>query len=678
MFEWLGFEWLGNFFTSVGNLIGSAATTVASAIKIVVLSLFIDNSNNSPKSPAVKTTTEQVKNVEKKKQKKETAKRKEEEEKLAAQEQERQRLEEEKKEQKKQEEQKKQKDVQEAERLEQEQLANLSESTNAFNTIVEKIKKSEISNLLKENNLPQTYWNKLPENRKAQFEKDFVNAYKAQELIYSNKLPVLIQNFYEYIQTHGSDAEKAFFKAFENANPEKWIFRLFEARNLMYLWYNGSLMIVTKNGTELNPTYDSKEIDEFKATHNLLTNYITDNEQLISPFVSVFGPTFFINDGDRKNHANFTAQFNEQDDCITTGYHVGLVGPSFERNNTLEYRHMIITQKQNTNANGYGNGRNDASSAAQFNKIFEAFYDLQSPFMTFDEARADLNQNQEQDDLIVLNPWQKDTDQQIIFSRAIYKKRMEAVIVPFLDRVNKQAKTLNKAAVIYAIGLGLGNWTSLENSQTNGWMHAIPETSKIKSFITAHFNIPTKTHINTLTLLGTCIQIQIYKEWFNKNEENSISDLIFGYMGWNDDFKKLLLTKEIFDTNTSMKEEKISFIKSDKEITQFKIDCGKWGRTNIICSTLNPSSNKFFTAEKEADRIRFIQYPWDGNAFPGNELWGASKHFGMNPTPDGKSRWSSLLGASGDPAAMSSALSAPLQNPILNHIFKQKYSITDK
>ncbi|QQR53517.1 DUF4804 domain-containing protein [bacterium] len=662
------FEGFINFLTSVGNLIGSAATTVARTIRVVALSIFFSqNSDNQKKPPVVKTEIEEVVNVDQQKQQQEEQQKQERlkkaqlEEKRLKQEQQ---LKEEKEAQEQQRlaeerrlaEEQKQKDEQEAERLEQERLAKLPQSTKEFNAIIQTIQKSGINDLLQGNNHPQRYLKKLPENRSAQFEKDFVAAYKAQELVYDNRLNDLIADFLGYIKRYGSDEEKNFFKTFTNKASKEWIFRLFEARNLTYLWNLGALYIRAKDPQYERTDNDPAVIARFKKDYNPLKDYITDEEQLLSPFVSVFGPTFFINDGARSNKAEFKANFDENDNCITKGYHAGLVGPSFERANNLEYRHMIITKEQNTTENGYGNKRNEGSKEAALNKIFEDFYELKTPFKTFDQACDDLNENPKQEDLIVLNPWQENRDEQIIFSRSLYEKRIKAVIVPFLDKVEKTAQSLKKQAILYTVGLGLGTWTKLPGDSTSCQLQNIPQESKIKSFINTYFDIKdTETTVNTLTLLGTCIQIEIYKKWFEQNKEKKmISDLVFGYMGWDSTFEEFQLNRKIFDNSEEL-------LKKETVDKGFKINCGLWGSTNIICSTLNPSSNRFSTPEDQQNKIQVCAYAWDGNSFPGNEYW----------------KGQGFLTWSGDPAAMASSLSPVLQNPMTNDTFQQKAKTGD-
>lgn len=89
--------------------------------------------------------------------------------------------------------------------------------------------------------------------------------------------------------------------------------------------------------------------------------------------------------------------------------------------------------------------------------------------------------------------------------------------MPFLDKVENCAKS-KKQAILYTVGLGLGTWTKLQDS-TSCQLQNIPQESKIKSFINTYFDIKdTETTVNTLTLLGTCIQIEIYKNGLNRTK----------------------------------------------------------------------------------------------------------------------------------------------------------------
>lgn len=69
----------------------------------------------------------------------------------------------------------------------------------------------------------------------------------------------------------------------------------------------------------------------------------------------------------------------------------------------------------------------------------------------------------------------------------------------------------------------------------------------------------------------------------------------------------------------------------------------------IHIENINPQTK---LKDNDEGKLLVVSYPWDGNAFPGNEFWGGS------------------LSGSGDPAAASSTQVAELHNAHINEKLK--------
>jgi hypothetical protein len=110
---------------------------------------------------------------------------------------------------------------------------------------------------------------------------------------------------------------------------------------------------------------------------------------------------------------------------------------------------MIITPIQNTGANGYGLHPTKRNFLLT---LWEEFYGL--TFASFDEAKADTS-----------GRYLKLPDNNY-FDTAVYKKRMAAIIEPFLFDANERAKTHSKKAYVHVVGLGLGAWQKLNAQGT--------------------------------------------------------------------------------------------------------------------------------------------------------------------------------------------------------------------
>ena len=92
-------------------------------------------------------------------------------------------------------------------------------------------------------------------------------------------------------------------------------------------------------------------------------------------------PSYLINDGARSNRAQpgSPGSYEEQ------GVIVDMVGCRFEVPGKMEWRHMIVTQQQNTPANGYGSRFHTAFKNDEKLELFSALY--RTAFPTYEEAR---------------------------------------------------------------------------------------------------------------------------------------------------------------------------------------------------------------------------------------------------------------------------------------------------
>lgn len=527
---------------------------------------------------------------------------------------------------------------------------------------------------LHKNNHPDTYFNQSEEEKKETKKTQFLKHCQSVEVVYSVKVNQLILDYIDFKKSYGTKEEKNYFKTLSNDSNgiREYIFRLITKRNQMYMFDADTKRWHIKDRAG---KYSPLKVNDFNTFSQPFNEYISQEEQLISAFLSIGSDTFFINDGRRENKAQM-----ELDQCIESGYQAGTVGASFERAEALEYKHMLITSSQNTTAKGYGQKSRSILSYVfaklyhvfgktplyetnrRLNSIFEKFYELDRPFYSFDEAKALVNATTEKD-LVLLNPWETDEKKWIIFSRDIYKKRMKHVIVPFLENANVLDGLNNgKKAVIYAVGLGLGNWTRLPEDVTSKKYAAIPKDSKVGKLIDTYFDYESQSKpINTLTALCTYLQIQIYKKWVEKTKPLNISHIIFGWFGEHSN-KGIPLKPAIFSEFStselfarSVIEEKILSDRDaeDKFVSEqvpntFKVN--QWAGIDILWTKLGHSSNKLFTTEQEKKMIRRTQYAGDGAAFPGNESWFEKGMFNN----------------SGEPAAIVSGLNGVIQNSMIN------------
>lgn len=82
-----------------------------------------------------------------------------------------------------------------------------------------------------------------------------------------------------------------------------------------------------------------------------MKEYMSYDELVLSALFAIASPTYFINNGDRKNCGRiaFDVSTFEQE-----GIFVGLVGTRFERTSKMESVHMLVSQKESVPEKGYG------------------------------------------------------------------------------------------------------------------------------------------------------------------------------------------------------------------------------------------------------------------------------------------------------------------------------------
>jgi len=244
----------------------------------------------------------------------------------------------------------------------------------------------------------------------------------------------LIDEFLAYKKSHGTAIEKALYKTM---TTESFIERLVKKRPLMFM--NPLDDYLLRDGKTRGIAYQAFELigtSQEKAPF-ILSDYLSYDEMAIAALLGVSVPTFFINDGDRSNKG----KIGDQGTFAQEGIYIGLVGGRFEKAGLMEWRHMVITQSQNTLDHGYGLHNNNVPDSLG---MWENFYNITFP--TFEEAQKDTSGRY----LKIVSDRYLDT--------VVYQRRMRAVVEPFLCDANERAKRAGKKAYVHAVGLGTGVW----------------------------------------------------------------------------------------------------------------------------------------------------------------------------------------------------------------------------
>ncbi len=299
--------------------------------------------------------------------------------------------------------------------------------------------------------------------------------------IVHEKVKQLILDFIDVKRNSGSNVEKAFYNTMWQEAKEDNLFlvnnfikRLLVCRPLAfvgksddYLLRDGKTDGANDSASEYKPgPFDSIGTDDEKAPL-VLKDYISYDEMAISALIGVSCPTYFINNGNRENWGGLGKKGDFQEE----GVFVGLVGARFERIdsnsrsgseqfNRMETCHMAITSLQNTSANGYGKGLEVESKPQTLLQVWQKFYG--KTFPTYEMAKSEaLKYIKVGDDRYL------DVE--------VYKKRIKMVIEPFLLDADERARSENKKAYCFIVGLGLGVWKLDNIYQKNIYIKAVAE-----------------------------------------------------------------------------------------------------------------------------------------------------------------------------------------------------------
>gem|GEM_PF-1001687 len=251
-----------------------------------------------------------------------------------------------------------------------------------------------------------------------------------------NKVTSLMNDFLTYKKLYGSDIEKALYATM---NINDFINRLLTQRPLTF--YLSSDNYLLKGGGSGIGGFEAIGTESEKSPL-LLENYLSYDEMQISALLGVSTPTYFINNGNRYNAAIPGAAGSYQE----TGIYMGLVGARLEKENVMEWQHVVITPEQNTLEKGYGL---TSSKPVSHLTVWEKLYGVQFP--TYQEAEQDKS-----GEYVRVNGFSG------LINKDVYKKRIRLTIAPFLFDAQKRGEEVNKQVYLRPVALGLGNWTPRE------------------------------------------------------------------------------------------------------------------------------------------------------------------------------------------------------------------------
>jgi hypothetical protein len=184
--------------------------------------------------------------------------------------------------------------------------------------------------------------------------------------IIHESVKMLIRDFINVKRQVGTAAEKSFYGSSAWGGDDGVL--AFVRR----LLYNRPVMFYLPEDIFLRRKSTDAARGGFEEIHNRvdrLAEHISYPEMEISALVSMSVPTLFINAGGRNN----SGRRGDPGTFQPQGVYTGCVGARLEKANVMEWRHLVVTRDQNTEANGYGNSTNDLARQL---KVWADFYGI--------------------------------------------------------------------------------------------------------------------------------------------------------------------------------------------------------------------------------------------------------------------------------------------------------------
>jgi len=237
---------------------------------------------------------------------------------------------------------------------------------------------------------------------------------KSTHILIHSRYPTLLTAFLAHKRASGSIHERSLYA---DLSWQHLVARFINARP--YIFMNSSDFTLLRDGTTLslnaNQEWDRNgTASQHLNSHLTLENYLSYDEIMLSSLLGVSGPSYFINNGSRRNRARTAPQGSYE----PRGIIVGLVGARFERENRMDSVHILPLQVEEKTP-----GLQDPAISAMIQTFLGA-----------------------------------PRNQTLDFDVLMYKARCRVTAEMFLLEANARAAEAGKKAWAYVVGLGLGVW----------------------------------------------------------------------------------------------------------------------------------------------------------------------------------------------------------------------------
>ena len=353
---------------------------------------------------------------------------------------------------------------------------------------------------------------------------------------------------------------------------EKQLKRILKKRPLSFIQTNDSTILRNDNPPKFTPRpsqFDYENMNKLSSKIKL-RKYQSYREMPLSSLFAVTTPTYFINDGNRNN----MGRAGHKGSYIDKGYLIAQVGSRFEIPNKMEWKHMVITPKQNTRENGYGSGVFMDKKNPEYEIIqeFKKFYNCKLP--TYEEVTKEYEEVTK--DRINF----PEIPEIGYFNLKVYTERCKILAETFLFEAQRIGEFEGENIYCYIVGCGLGVW------------------------MPSNCTVELKDKLKEIYINQFIKCINDYEDKLNK-----IKNLYFGWI------KNQAETNSINGTET----------RTNLNVTIEYGEISPGGNPNKL--------NYIVESGLKKQLILVSQYAWDSNSYPGNEYYAGKFYFAASGDP---------------------------------------------
>ncbi|KAG7162658.1 uncharacterized protein LOC121873677 isoform X2 [Homarus americanus] len=250
----------------------------------------------------------------------------------------------------------------------------------------------------------------------------------ARPVLHHRCLP-LFASFLHHKRTYGTSTEKAVYDGMDMVGL---VDRLLHKRPITFFGRLDQYLL--RDTTQSKGGFEKIGTDQ-ETPPLCLADYLSYDEIKLSALLSVSSPSFFINDGNRKNKGVPGAPGSYQEEGVV----VGMVGARLKKAGFMEWQDCVVSRDQNTREGGYGGVGEPPHLQHLWSHMWRTTLPVWDKVSTRSEEFFKFGREN-------------------YVNVPVYKARIQLTAETLLAEAKSRAMSAGLKAYIHVVGLGLGVW----------------------------------------------------------------------------------------------------------------------------------------------------------------------------------------------------------------------------